>query len=169
MSLSSSDAPAATASSHLEILAFRLGAEEYAIDIQAVQELRGPDAITRIANAPPWVRGVMNLRGLVVPVIDMRIRLGAPAATYDAFTVVIIVSLHGRVTGVVVDGVSDVMQVPRVAIKPNPLPESASRRWLLGVCESGARLLQLIDMHGLVDGSADLDAAAHSAPAALAA
>ncbi len=99
----------ASASKALEFLAFTLGQEEYGIDIQKVQELRGYDAVTRIANAPELIKGVVNLRGIIVPIVDMRIKFDLGTPTYDQFTVVIILNIAGRVMGMVVDSVSDVI------------------------------------------------------------
>ena len=82
-----------------EFLTFRLGNEEYGIEILKVQEIRGYDTITQIANAPEFIKGVVNLRGIIVPIIDMRIKFNLGEATYDRFTVVIILNLSGRVVG----------------------------------------------------------------------
>ncbi|MDP1548581.1 MAG: chemotaxis protein CheW, partial [Nitrosomonas sp.] len=92
-----------------EFLTFRLGGEEYGIEILKVQEIRGYDSITQIANAPEFIKGVVNLRGIIVPIIDMRIKFRLGTADYDQFTVVIILNVAGRVMGIVVDGVSDVL------------------------------------------------------------
>ena len=91
-----------------EFLAFKLGKEEYGIDILKVQEIRGYETVTRIANAPDFLKGVVNLRGIIVPIVDMRIRFNLGEPTYDQFTVVIILNIAGRVVGMVVDSVSDV-------------------------------------------------------------
>ena len=111
-----SSSPART----LEFLAFTLGQEEYGIDIQKVQELRGYDTVTRIANAPDHIKGVVNLRGIIVPIIDMRIKFNLGTPSYDQFTVVIILSLASRVLGMVVDSVSDVITLSPEQIKPAP-------------------------------------------------
>jgi len=92
-----------------EFLTFRLGQEEYGIDILKVQEIRGYDQVTRIANAPEYIKGVINLRGVIVPIVDMRIKLAIGAAEYTPFTVVIILNVAKRVVGMVVDSVSDVV------------------------------------------------------------
>ncbi|MDP3617299.1 MAG: chemotaxis protein CheW, partial [Rhodoferax sp.] len=110
----------ACAARALEYLAFTLGQEEYGIDIQTVQELRGYDAVTRIANAPAHIKGVVNLRGIIVPIIDMRIKFTLGTPTYDQFTVVIILSMVNRVMGMVVDSVSDVITLKPEQIKPAP-------------------------------------------------
>jgi purine-binding chemotaxis protein CheW len=103
-----------------EYLIFRLGAEEYGIDILKVQEIRGYENPTRIANAPHFIKGVVNLRGVIVPIVDLRMKfdLGVPA--YDATTVVIILNVAKRVIGVVVDSVSDVLELAAEQIRPAP-------------------------------------------------
>src|SRR3982750_247340 len=102
-------ARAATTQSGGEFLTFRLGAEEYGIDILRVQEIRSYEAPTRIANAPAFVKGVVNLRGVIVPIVDMRIKFNLTPVNYDSFTVVIVLNIAGRVVGMVVDAVSDVI------------------------------------------------------------
>jgi len=103
-----------------EVLSFKLGAEEYGIDILKVQEIRGYENPTRIANVPAFMKGVVNLRGVIVPVVDMRLRFDLPDVSYDAFTVVIILNLAGRTIGMVVDSVSDVLALGPDQIKPAP-------------------------------------------------
>lgn len=103
-----------------EFLVFSLGGEEYAIDILKVQEIRGYDNVTRIANAPDFIKGVTNLRGLIVPIVDLRIKFRLSDAGYDQQTVVIVVNIAGRVIGMVVDRVSDVMVLGGEQIKPAP-------------------------------------------------
>lgn len=103
-----------------EFLAFTLGKEEYGIDIQNVQELRSYDAVTRLANAPEFIKGVVNLRGIIVPIIDMRIKFSLGTPAYHQFTVVIILHIGGRVMGIVVDSVSDVITLADEPIRPAP-------------------------------------------------
>ena len=103
-----------------EVLSFKLGAEEYGIDILKVQEIRGYEPPTRIANAPDFMKGVVNLRGVIVPIVDMRLRFALADAKYDAFTVVIILNVVGRTVGIVVDSVSDVLELRHDQIKPAP-------------------------------------------------
>ncbi len=103
-----------------EFLSFRLGAEEYGIDILKVQEIRGYEAPTRIANAPPFIKGVVNLRGVIVPIVDMRIRFCLEEAEYNRFTVVIILNIAGRTVGMVVDSVSDVLELGGEDVRPPP-------------------------------------------------
>ena len=143
-----------------EFLTFRLGGEEYGIDILKVQEIRGYEAVTRIANAPAFIKGVVNLRGVIVPIVDLRVKFALGEARYDAFTVVIILNVAGRVVGAVVDSVSDVLELQEKQIKPAPefnsLLDSAYITGL-GTVESseGERLLILVDIERLMR-SADM-------------
>jgi purine-binding chemotaxis protein CheW len=135
----------------LEFLAFTLGQEEYGVDIQKVQELRGYDAVTRIANAPEHIKGVVNLRGIIVPIIDMRIKFNLGAPTYDQFTVVIILNIAGRVMGMVVDSVSDVITLTPEQVKPAPEMGSAlDTEHLIGLGTLDERMLILVDMEKLM-------------------
>nr|WP_240636203.1 chemotaxis protein CheW [Caldimonas tepidiphila] len=134
-----------------EYLTFRLGGEEYGIEILKVQEIRGYEEPTHIANAPAFLKGVINLRGTIVPIVDMRMRFGCPQANYDAFTVVIILHLGARVVGVVVDSVSDVMELPAEAIKPPPEMDAAvDAQYITGLGSSGERMLILLDIERLI-------------------
>src|SRR5271165_4520809 len=113
------------ASEPLEVLAFRLGSEEYAIDIQNVNELRGYEMVTRIANAPEFMKGVVNLRGVIVPIVDMRIKFNFANPLYNQLTVVIIINVSGRTMGIVVDSVSDVITLTVDQMKPAPVMDAA--------------------------------------------
>jgi purine-binding chemotaxis protein CheW len=137
--------------SKTEILAFRLGSEEYGIDILKVQEIRGYDVVTCIANAPEFVKGVINLRGVIVPIIDMRIkfRLGTP--TYDQLTVVIILNIGRHVMGMVVDSVSDVITLSPEQVKPAPqMGTTLHTDYLTGMGTVDERMLILIDIDKLM-------------------
>ena len=135
----------------LELLSFTLGREEYGIDIQKVQELRGYDTVTRIANAPEHVKGVVNLRGIIVPIIDMRIKFNLGTPVYDQFTVVIILNITNRVMGMVVDSVSDVITLKAEQIKPAPTMGSAlDTEYLMGLGTIEERMLILIDLDRLM-------------------
>jgi len=138
----------------LEFLAFTLGLEEYGIDIQKVQELRGYDAVTHIANAPGYIKGVVNLRGIIVPIIDMRIKLNLDTPVYDQFTVVIILNIAGRVMGMVVDSVSDVITLAAEQIKPAPKMGTAlDTDYLIGLGTLDERMLILVDIDRLMSGA----------------
>ena len=144
-------APAPAASSRLEVVTFTLGQEEYGIDIQKVQELRGYDAVTRIANAPEYIKGVVNLRGIIVPIIDMRIKFQLGAPTYDQFTVVIVLNIGGRVVGMVVDSVSDVITLSAEQIKPAPeMGAVLDTDYLIGLGTLDERMLILVDIDKLM-------------------
>ena len=140
-------------SSGNEFLAFTLGKEEYGIDILKVQEIRGYEAVTRIANSPDFIKGVVNLRGIIVPIVDMRIKFQLGEPTYDQFTVVIILNISGRVVGMVVDSVSDVITLTRDQIKPAPAMGSAvNSDYLLGLGTIDERMLILVDIARLMAG-----------------
>ncbi|WP_421956664.1 chemotaxis protein CheW [Polaromonas sp.] len=147
------NSPKALATGALEFLAFKLGQEEYGIDIQKVQELRGYDAVTRIANAPEHIKGVVNLRGIIVPIIDMRIKFNLGAPTYDQFTVVIILNIASRVMGMVVDSVSDVITLSPEQVKPAPEMGSVlDTEYLIGLGTLDERMLILVDIDKLMSG-----------------
>ena len=143
-----------------EFLSFRLGGEEYGIDILRVQEIRSYEPPTRIANAPSHIKGVVNLRGVVVPIVDLRLKLGCETADYTDFTVVIVLNVHRRVIGVVVDSVSDVLALGADHIKPAPkLTASVDAGHIMGIgcIESGdyKRMLILTDIEAMLS-SADM-------------
>jgi purine-binding chemotaxis protein CheW len=141
----------ARADKPLEFLSFTLGDEEYGIDIQKVQELRGYDAVTRIANAPDYIKGVVNLRGIIVPIIDMRIKFALGTPSYDQFTVVIILNIGHRVVGMVVDRVSDVTTLTHEQIKPAPEIGSAiNTDHIVGLGTIEDRMLILVDIDKLM-------------------
>lgn len=138
-------------SSQREFLAFTLGAEEYGIDIHKVQEIRGYEAVTRIANAPEFIKGVTNLRGIIVPIVDMRIKFNLGTPTYDQFTVVIILNIAGRVVGIVVDSVSDVINLTAEQTKPAPdMGSTFNAEYLIGLGTLEERMLILIDIDKLM-------------------
>jgi purine-binding chemotaxis protein CheW len=141
-----------------EFLSFKLGAEEYGIDILKVQEIRGYEAPTRIANAPQHVKGVVNLRGVIVPIVDMRVRFGLDDVQYNGFTVSIILNIAGRTVGMVVDSVSDVLELSPAEIKPAPQFNGAIDAHCitgLGTVKHGdtERMLILVDIEALLSGA----------------
>lgn len=134
-----------------ELLTFTLGGEEYGIDILKVQEIRGYDAVTAIANTPDFIKGVINLRGIIVPIVDMRIKFRLGNAEYDQFTVVIILNVANRVVGMVVDGVSDVITLTPEQIRPAPEFGSAiDTRYVMGLGTVDERMLILVDIEKLM-------------------
>ncbi|WPP46849.1 chemotaxis protein CheW [Pseudomonas sp. AN-1] len=146
MSFQTTDNAAAEARPR-EFLVFSLGNEEYAIDILKAQEIRGYENVTRIASAPPFIKGVTNLRGVIVPIVDLRIKFNLDRVEYDSQTVVIVVNVSGRVVGVVVDGVSDVLSLTPEQIKPAPeFGLSLSSDYLSGLASLEDRMLVLVDI-----------------------
>lgn len=138
-----------------EFLVFGLGGEEYAIQIQKVQELRGYDTVTHLANAPAYIKGVVNLRGSIVPIIDMRILFSLNAPTYDASTVVVVLNIADRIAGIVVDSVADVVALTPEQIKPSAdLAMSIRTDYLVGMGTLGERMLIMLDIDKLLSGSA---------------
>ena len=137
-----------------EYLTFRLDQEEYGIDILKVQEIRGYEPPTRIANAPAFIKGVVNLRGTIVPIVDMRLKFGCSKAEYNSFTVVIVLNLHQRIVGIVVDSVSDVMELAADNVKAAPDIESViDSDAVLGLGSLGDRMLILLDIERLMSGA----------------
>ncbi len=137
-----------------EYLTFRLGNEEYGIEILKVQEIRGYEAITQIANAPDFIKGVVNLRGIIVPIIDMRIKFNLSDVNYDQFTVVIILNVAGRVMGIVVDGVSDVINLTADQLRAAPgLGAVIDTEYIMGLGTIDDRMLILIDIEKMMSSS----------------
>ena len=156
MSQTTQDGKASADGAGREFLAFRLGKEEYGIDILKVQEIRGYEAVTRVASAPEFVKGVINLRGTIVPIVDMRIKFKLGEPTYDQFTVVIILNILGRVVGIVVDSVSDVITLSQEQVKAAPdMGAGLNSNYLIGLGTLDERMLILIDIDKLMS-SADM-------------
>ncbi|RQP25276.1 chemotaxis protein CheW [Piscinibacter terrae] len=150
------EAARAAAAAGGEFLTFRLGTEEYGIDILKVQEIRSYEQPTRIANAPSFIKGVVNLRGVIVPIVDLRIKLNCDSVEYNSFTVVIVLNVKGRVVGAVVDSVSDVLELGGGAIKPAPeMHTAADTSFITGIGNVNDRMLILMDIEGLMT-SADM-------------
>ncbi|KAA8996696.1 chemotaxis protein CheW [Affinibrenneria salicis] len=134
-----------------EFLIFTLGDEEYGVDILKVQEIRGYDQVTRIANTPAFIKGVTNLRGVIVPIVDLRIKFAQQEVEYDDNTVVIVLNLGQRVVGIVVDGVSDVLSLTAEQIRPAPeFAVTLSTEYLTGLGSLGERMLILVDIEKLL-------------------
>lgn len=137
-----------------EYLTFTLGEEEYAIDILKVQEIRGYDQPTLIANTPPFIKGVINLRGIIVPIVDLRLKLNLPQVEYTPFTVVIILNVAGRVVGAVVDSVSDVLRLTPDEIRTAPEFSGAfDTRYIVGLATVDDRMLIVTDIERLMRSS----------------
>src|SRR5512133_1957112 len=149
-----------------EFLTFRLGSESYGIEILKVQEIRGYEQPTTIANAPPFIKGVINLRGVIVPILDLRVKFRLPDIKYDDFTVVIILNVASRVVGVVVDSVSDVLSLADDDIRA--APEFASTtfdtKYITGLATVEEGMLVMLDIEKLLTGAdmALVDTALHA-------
>ncbi|MBB5019360.1 purine-binding chemotaxis protein CheW [Chitinivorax tropicus] len=134
-----------------EYLTFSLGKEEYAVDILKVQEIRGYDKVTQIANSPGFIKGVINLRGSIVPIVDLRIKFGLGDPVYDQFTVVIILNIAQRVVGVVVDSVSDVVSLQTDQIRAAPdFGTILDTRYIVGLCTIDDRMIIVTDIEQLM-------------------
>lgn len=140
-----------------EFLTFTLGSEEYAIDILKVQEIRGYEPPTLIANAPAFIKGVINLRGIIVPIVDLRIKFNLGKVEYTPFTVVIILNIAGRVIGAVVDSVSDVLSLTSAQVRQAPdFSGSFDTKYILGLASIEQRMLIVTDIERLMT-SADME------------
>lgn len=134
-----------------EFLTFVLGDETYALDIMTVKEIRGYEATTKIANAPDFIKGVINLRGDIVPIIDLRIKFGIGEATYNEWTIVIMLNIHERIVGIVVDGVSDVMNLEDEEIKPAPeFGVAFDSQYLHGLAALDDHMVIIVDIEELI-------------------
>jgi purine-binding chemotaxis protein CheW len=168
MSRSGAAASEAGAAGSSQVLTFTLGEETYGVDILRVQEIRGWSPVTRIPQAPAHVLGVLNLRGSIVPIVDLRMRFNLQRAEYTPLTVIIVLSVESsqgrRDFGLVVDGVSDVVDVPAGDVKPAPeLGRQASTEFIAGLAAVSERMVMLLDIDQLIGGEV---AAAASLPVA---
>ncbi len=136
-----------------EVLVFVLGQEEYGVDILKVQEIRGYEKVTPLPAAPAYLKGVVNLRGVIVPVIDLRVKFGMANPAYDASTVMVILRIAARVIGIVVDGVSDVMRLAPSDVKPPPeLGTLVDSSYLAGLATRDERMILLVDIEKFLSG-----------------
>ena len=157
MSATASNVSPANAAASQQVLTFVLGSETYGVDILRVQEIRGWSPVTRIPQAPPHVLGVLNLRGSIVPIVDLRMRFNLQRAEYTPLTVIIVLSVESAVGrrdfGVVVDGVSDVIDVSTSDVKPAPeFGEHVSTDFIEGLAAVSGRMVMLLDIDHLIGG-----------------
>jgi len=135
-----------------QYLTLRLGEEEYAIEILRVQEIRSYEEPTKMVNSPSFIKGVVNLRGVIVPIVDLRLKFNISKVEYNEFTVVIILKIRGAVIGAVVDAVSDVVTLKSDHIKPAPQFETGiDARFIVGIANLGERMLIVMDMEALMN------------------
>ena len=135
-----------------EFLSFVLGEEHYALDITTVKEIRGYEQVTKIANAPDFIKGVMNLRGDIVPVVDLRIKFNVGEATYNEFTIVIMLNVDERIVGIVVDCVSDVIRLSEEEMLPPPeFGVAFDSRYLHGLADVDETMVILVNIESLIN------------------
>jgi purine-binding chemotaxis protein CheW len=140
-------AKSAYASDTNQFLTFALGQEEYGVEILKIQEIKGFSAITPLPNAPPYVRGVLNLRGTIVPIVDLRKKFGMPEEAYTKFTVIVVVQVKGQTLGFIVDAVSDVLTVTGADIQPTPdLHGQVDTSFINGLARANEKLVILLDI-----------------------
>ena len=156
----------ATRENTREVLVFILGAEEYGVDILKVQEIRGYEKVTPIPSAPAYLKGIVNLRGVIVPLVDMRVRFGLADPRYDSTTVVVILRVAGRIIGLVVDAVSDVVHLAPSDVKEAPgLGSVVDSSFLAGLATRDDRMILLLDIEKLLS-SGEMNLLAQVAQAA---
>ena len=140
-----------------QFLTFRLGQEEYGVEILKVQEIKGYSAITPVPNTPVYLKGVMNLRGTIVPVVDLRAKFGMPEAEYNQFTVIIVLMVGARVMGLIVDAVSDVLNIPKGDIQPTPdFGAQVDAECINGMAKAGEKLVVLLDIDRVLGADHDV-------------
>ncbi len=134
-----------------QFLTFSLGEELYGVDILRVQEIKGYTAVTKIPNTPPHIKGVLNLRGTIVPIVELRTKFGMPTIDYTMFTVIVVVVVQDKVMGLVVDAVSDVLDIAKKDIQPAPeFGNKIDTSFLNGIGKSGEKLVSLLDIDRLL-------------------
>ena len=144
-----------------QFLTFRLAQEEYGVEILKVQEIKGYSAITPIPNTPAYLKGVMNLRGTIVPVVDLRSKFSMEQADYNQFTVIIVVTVGAKVMGLIVDAVSDVLSIPKGDIQATPdFGSAVDARYINGMAKAGEKLVVLLDIDRVMNGVSEAAAAA---------
>ena len=142
---------AKTESNRLEFLTFTLGDEHYGLDIMKVKEIRGYEPVTKIANAPPFIKGVLNLRGDIVPIVDLRLKFAVGSAVYNEFTIVIMLYIGERIVGIVVDAVSDVVNIDAEDIKPPPeFGVAFDSQYLHGLAPINENMIILLNIEKLI-------------------
>lgn len=142
-----------------QFLTFQLGDELYGVDILRVQEIKGYTAVTRIPNTPPHIKGVLNLRGTIVPIVELRTKFGMPTIDYTMFTVIVVVVVKEKIMGLVVDAVSDVLNIDKKDIQPPPqFGAKVDISFLNGIGKSGEKLIALLDMDKLLSDEELLEA-----------
>lgn len=139
----------------VELLSFRLAEQEYSVDIMSVREIRGWTRATPLPHAPAHVRGVINLRGTVLPVVDLSTRLGMPPVEGDARNVIIVVQVGGQSAGLLVDAVSDILALPRSELQPPPdLVADSAHSFIAALTIVDGRMIRVLDLAAVLPESA---------------
>jgi purine-binding chemotaxis protein CheW len=147
-----------------QFLTFQLGEELYGVDILRVQEIKGYTTVTKIPNTPDYIKGVLNLRGTIVPIVELRTTFGMPTIDYTMFTVIVVVVVRDRIMGLVVDSVSDVLNIAKKDIQPPPeFGAKVDVSVLSGIGKSGDKLISLLDIDRLLIDPAITDAVTDAA------
>ena len=134
----------------LQLASFRLGGEEYAIDISAVQEINRMTEVTKVPNSPPYIEGVLNLRGRIIPAVNLRKKFGLPEREYDRHTRIMVVDVEGTMVGLIVDAVSEVLRISPETIEPAPeMSAGVNSKYIRGVGKVNGRLVILLDLERL--------------------
>ncbi|MBF0464919.1 MAG: chemotaxis protein CheW [Nitrospirae bacterium] len=140
----------------LQLVTFTLGTEEYAVDILKVQEINRMTSITMVPNAPPFVEGVINLRGKVIPVVNLRKKFGIPGMEDSENAKIMIVDLKGVTMGLIVDAVSEVLRVPANIVEPTPpMATDISTEFIYGIAKLNDRLIIMLDLDKMIDSATD--------------
>lgn len=148
-----------------QFLTFNLGEELYGVDILRVQEIKGYTSVTKIPNTPPHIKGVLNLRGTIVPIVELRTKFGMPTIDYTAFTVIIVIVVRDKVMGLVVDAVSDVLNIDKKNIQSPPqFGVKVDVSFLNGIGKSGDKLVALLDIDRMLSEGDGPEAAAPGQP-----
>ncbi len=138
-------------SAEVELLSFRLAEQEFSVDIMSVREIRGWTRATPLPHSPPFMRGVINLRGTVLPVIDLASRLGMPAVAGDARNVIIVVHAAGQSVGLLVDAVSDILALPRAELQPPPdLAADSAHGYVQALTIVDGRMIRVLDLSAVL-------------------
>lgn len=136
----------------LQLVSFNIGSEEFGVDILKVQEIIRMVEITRVPQAPHYVEGVINLRGKVIPIVDLRKRFSLQMKEYDKNTRIVVVDIDGSIMGMIVDAVSEVLRLPASTIEPPPdIVTGVNAEYIKGVAKLENRLLIFLDLSRVVD------------------
>jgi purine-binding chemotaxis protein CheW len=139
---------ASSISADIQLVTFFLNGEEYGIDVMRVREISSMTEITKTANSPHYIKGIINLRGSIVPILSLRSRLGFPDTDDDSMSFIAVMDFNGELTGFVIDEISDVIRIKRSDIQP--AMDSVAQPWIEGIFNPGEKLIVLLDLEQLI-------------------